>query len=100
MRIDPNQAAQSLPESSPASGQSLASAENRSSAGTPLGEDQAQLSGVHVQVQALAAQASQLPGIRQEKVDALRQAVLDGSYQPSSTQIAEGLFAHMAVQAA
>jgi flagellar biosynthesis anti-sigma factor FlgM len=100
MRIDPNQIAQALPESSRASGPSPANADARASAGSPLGEDQAQLSGVHVQVQTLAAQASQLPEIRQEKVNALRQAVLGGSYQPSSTQVAEGLFAHMVVKAA
>jgi flagellar biosynthesis anti-sigma factor FlgM len=100
MRIDPNQTAQALPESSRSSGQSPASGDTRASAGSPLGEDQAQLSGIHTQVQTLTAQAAQLPEIRQEKVNALRQAVLGGSYQPSAAQVAEGLFAHMVVKAA
>ncbi|MGA7694406.1 MAG: flagellar biosynthesis anti-sigma factor FlgM [Candidatus Sulfotelmatobacter sp.] len=100
MRIDPNAVAQPLLESSRSGSQSPASASTRSSVGNSLGEDQAEVSGIQVQVQALAAQASQLPETRQEKVNALRQAVLDGSYQPSSTQVAEGLFTHMAVKAA
>lgn len=101
MRIDPNQAAQAASESSSrSSSQSSASADSRASASSPLGEDQAQLSDVHVQAQTLAAQASQLPEVREEKVNALRQAVLDGSYQPSSTEVAGALFAHMVVQAA
>jgi flagellar biosynthesis anti-sigma factor FlgM len=100
MRIDPNQAAQALPESNRGSGQSQASADTHVSAGRPLGEDQAQLSGIHAQVQTLTAQAAQLPEIRQEKVNALRQAVLGGSYQPGAAQVAEGLFAHMVGKAA
>ncbi|MFZ0814512.1 MAG: flagellar biosynthesis anti-sigma factor FlgM [Candidatus Sulfotelmatobacter sp.] len=100
MRIDPNQTAQQLPESSRSSGQSPASGDTRASVGSPLGEDQAQLSGIHAQVQTLTAQVAQLPEVRQEKVNALRQAVLGGSYQPSAAQVAEGLFAHMVGKAA
>jgi len=99
MRIDLNPAAQPLPESGRTTNQSPASAEAGSSASHALVGDQAQLSGV-VQVQALAAQISQLPEVRQEKVTALRQAVLSGSYQPSSQQVADALFAHMLVQPA
>lgn len=66
----------------------------------PLGEDEALLSGLHVQVQALVAQASQLPEIRQERVNALRQTVLGGRYQPGSKQIAESVFAHLEMPAA
>jgi len=100
MIIDPNQTAQQLPESSRSSGQSPASGDPRTSAGSALGEDQAQLSDIHAQVQTLTAQAAQLPEVRQEKVNALRQAVLGGSYQPSAAQVAEGLFAHMMGKAA
>src|ERR1700691_2231575 len=98
MRIDPNPAAQAFPESR-SSSPSPASGDTRVSAGNPLGEDQTQLSGIHAQVQTLTAQAAQLPEIRQEKVNALRQAVLGGSYQPSAAQVADGLFAYMAVKA-
>jgi flagellar biosynthesis anti-sigma factor FlgM len=100
MRIDLNPGAQPLPESGRSTNQSPVSADAHSSASGPVGEDQAQLSGVHVQVQALAAQISQLPELRQEKVSALRQMVLGSSYQPSSEQVAEALFAHMLVQPA
>lgn len=101
MRIDSNQGVQPLPESGRTGEQSLPSGGTRSAASSSsLGEDQAQLSSAHVQVQALAAQAAQLPEIRQEKVNALRQVVLEGSYQPSSQQVAEAVFAHMVVKAA
>ena len=92
MRIDPNQGAQPLPESDRTSSQSSAS-QNRASGGSALGEDQAQLSGAHVQ--ALAGQVAQFPEIRQEKVNALRQLVVGGSYQRSSKQVAGALFDHM-----
>jgi flagellar biosynthesis anti-sigma factor FlgM len=102
MRIDLNPGAQPLPESSRSPSQS--SVANASAAGTgassQLGEDQAQLSGAHAQVQSLVAQALQLPEIRQEKVNALRQAMLGGSYQPSSEKVAEGLFTHLVVERA
>jgi negative regulator of flagellin synthesis FlgM len=102
MRIDPNQGAQRLPENEnnvagnpSAAGQSAAS-QSRTAAGNPLGEDQAQLSGAHAQVQALAAQVAQFPEVRQEKVSALKQVVADGSYQVSAKQVAGALFDHMA----
>jgi flagellar biosynthesis anti-sigma factor FlgM len=95
MRIDTNQGAPALAENSRAGSPNAAGAENHSLPGAAVGEDQAQLSGAHAQVQALVAQASQLPEIRQEKVNALRQAVLGGSYQPGATQVAGALFSHM-----
>ena len=94
MRIDPNQGAQPLPESDRTSSQSSAS-QNHVSGGSALGEDQAQLSGAHVQVQALAAQVAQFPDTRLEKVSALRQLVLGDGYQRSSKQLAGALFDHM-----
>jgi len=100
MRIDSNQQTQALPESSRTGNTSPASAEARPAASGALGEDQAQLSGVHAQVQALVGQAAQLPEIRQEKVNALRQVVLGGNYSPAPQQIADSLFEHMVVQAA
>jgi flagellar biosynthesis anti-sigma factor FlgM len=97
MRIDGNQAVQSLPESGRSDGPSLASGDAHSSASNPLGEDQAEFSGARGQVQALAEQVLQLPEIRQEKVNALRQVVLGGNYQISSKQFADAVFAHMLV---
>lgn len=100
MRINPNQGTEPLPETGPASGQSTASAAASSYSSNPLGEDQTQLSGAHVQVQALAAQALQLPEIRQEKVSALRQTILSGTYHPDTQQVADALLTHMLVQPA
>jgi flagellar biosynthesis anti-sigma factor FlgM len=103
MRIDLNQTPQALPESSRsggATGTSAASAETRAAASSVLGEDQAQLSGGHVQVQALVAVALQFPEIRQEKVSTLRQAVEGGSYHPGSQQVADAVFAHLLVEPA
>jgi flagellar biosynthesis anti-sigma factor FlgM len=95
MRINPNQGVEPLPETSRSSVQSQASPASNNYANNPLGEDQAQLSGAHLQVQALAAQAAQLSEIRQEKVSALRQAILGGNYHPAVEQVADALFAHM-----
>lgn len=95
MRIDGNQAAQSLPESGRSGSPSPVTGSSTNSVGSPLGEDQAQFSGAQAQVQALAEQTLQLPEIRQEKVNALRQVVLVGTYQISPQQVAEAVFAHM-----
>jgi flagellar biosynthesis anti-sigma factor FlgM len=102
MRIDLNPGAQPLPESSRSSNQSAAASASAAgaAASSALGEDQAQLSGAHAQVQGLVAQALQLPEIRQEKVNSLRQALLGGSYQPNPAQVADALFAHLTVEKA
>ena len=57
--------------------------------------DQAQISGAHIQVEALAAQASQLPEVRQAKVNALRDAVESGQYRPDPANIASSLMSEM-----
>lgn len=97
MRIDSNHAAQALPESenstSAASGKT--GAFTSSADASSLGEDQAELSGVHIQVQALVGQALQLPEIRPERVQALRQAVASGQYQPSPQEVAGALLSNV-----
>jgi flagellar biosynthesis anti-sigma factor FlgM len=96
MRIDLNHESQPLPETSRSSAQSTAAAATSASASQTLGgEDQAELSGAHAQVQALVAQASQLPEIREERVQVLRQAVVDGSYSTNPEDVAGALFAHL-----
>lgn len=101
MRIDSNQNGQAVSDSnrpggSPQTARSgLNLTTNNLSANTNTNEDQAQLSGGHVLVQALAAQASQLPELRQEKVSALRQAVQSGDYQPDPEQVAGALISHL-----
>jgi flagellar biosynthesis anti-sigma factor FlgM len=124
MRIDGNQAARTLRESgtsgrpTAASGvlsnvmsnvmssvlSSVLSGDARSSTSRPLGrslgEDQARFSGARWQVQALRERALQFPEIRQEKVDALRAAVLGGNYQIDSKQLADAMFSHLITPAA
>jgi flagellar biosynthesis anti-sigma factor FlgM len=99
MRIDSNQNAPAVSENSRSAASPQAANSSSSTAGSVLsvsaGEDQAQLSGAHVLVQALAAQASQLPEVRQEKVSALRQAVQNGDYRPDPEQVAGALFSHL-----
>jgi flagellar biosynthesis anti-sigma factor FlgM len=101
MRIDSNQGTQPLPESGRSSNQTTASDRTASPSGSSvLGEDQAQLSDTHVQIQALVAQVAQLPETNQGKINALRQAVVAGTYQPNSDQVADALFANMVVKLA
>jgi flagellar biosynthesis anti-sigma factor FlgM len=95
MRIDLGQAAQPLPENDRTGKPGASNAETRPAASSSRGEDQAQLSGGHAKVHALAAEVLQFPEIRQEKVNALRQVVLEGSYRPSPNQVADAVFAHM-----
>jgi len=71
---------------------------NTSAGRLDAGPDQTQLSGAHTQVQALAAQASQLPEVRETKIQALREAVQGGQYRPNPDNIARGLISEMAVR--
>jgi flagellar biosynthesis anti-sigma factor FlgM len=96
MRINLDHATQPLPESTRAAAQNSPAA--GSSATKPLGQDQTQLGGGHAQVQALAAQALQLPEVRAERVDALRQVVQSGRYQASPGAVAGAVFSHMLVE--
>jgi len=103
MRIDPHSAAQGLPEIEKSVNQSGVSGAKDTSPQTSnaaLGEDEAQLSGTHIQAQALTAQALQFPEVRQEKVNALRQVVEDGRYGPGSDRIAEAMLGHMTIEPA
>jgi flagellar biosynthesis anti-sigma factor FlgM len=98
MRIDLNPEAQVLPEVGRTANQNPPSAAGQSSAASPVGQDQTQLSGVYAQIRSLIDHASQLPEAAEPKVSVLRQMVLGGSYQPSSEHVAQALFAHMLVQ--
>jgi flagellar biosynthesis anti-sigma factor FlgM len=97
MRIDVNHEPQTLPETSRSSAQSTSAAAAASASASRVlgGEDQTDLSGAHAQVLALVAQASQLPEIREERVQALRQAVERGGYSTSPEAVAGALVAHM-----
>jgi flagellar biosynthesis anti-sigma factor FlgM len=96
MRNDPNPQAQPVPDSNRNGNPSLASNSAGSASSSLLGEDQASLSGTPGQFEAVASEAAQFPEIRQERVNALRQSVLEGSYKPTSDQIAGSIFEHLA----
>jgi flagellar biosynthesis anti-sigma factor FlgM len=99
MRIDLNPAAQALSENhrSGAAGTTATgnSATSHAATGGLGEEDQAELCRAHAQVQALVAQAAQLPDVREERVQALRQAIQRGYYQSSPEEVAGAVFAHM-----
>ena len=96
MRIDFNSGTQPVDESRLGAGQSRnASATSASEA--ELGQDETSLSSTHTQVQGLVAQAMHLPEVRQEKVQALRQAVSSGRYRAEAKQTAGSLFANLTV---
>ena len=93
MRIDFHYDPQPVAEN-----QTRSAANAATTAGSPIsgsGEDQAQLSGSHAHVAALAAQVAQLPEVRQEKVQALRQLILGGQYHPGAEKIAGAMVSHM-----
>jgi flagellar biosynthesis anti-sigma factor FlgM len=56
-------------------------------------EDVAHLSTGSDAVQTLKAQLDRVPEIRQQKVDSLKQALVEGSYQIYPQQIAAAMFA-------
>lgn len=58
---------------------------------TQPAEDQASLSLDTVGISALAAKAMQMPEIRQDKVDALRQTIRQGQYQVDPTKVADAM---------
>ena len=98
MRIDTSHGPQPSAESERSSPQGSAAGAGVSAGSAPggiLGEDQAQLSGAHTQVAALAAQASQLPEVRQERVQSLRQAVESGNYYASPDEVAGAIVTHL-----
>lgn len=94
MRIDFQSNPQALPEANRASSQS-AQAASSSVTPTQAAADQAQWSGAHVQVEALAAQAGQLPEIREQRVQSLRAAVAGGSYRADAREVAGAMLAEM-----
>jgi len=93
MRIDLNHEPQPIPESNRSGAPSAAAASH--SVGSTVKEDQAQFSGAHVQVEALAAQVLRLPEVREERVRALRQAIQSGQNPASPGKVASALFVHM-----
>ena len=90
MKID---APISLPENIPTSkvSRSGSSAAGSRSAATDSGQDRAQLSADSATVEHLKARLAHVPDIRQDRVDALRQAVNGGNYHVADQQLGEAI---------
>ena len=90
MRID---AQLPLPENiqTPNVTRSGSSAQQNPAAQVTSGQDKAHLSVDNGTVQQLKSALSQLPEVRQERVNALRQAVNSGGYQVSNQQLADAI---------
>jgi len=97
MRVDLHYGPPSAPELR-SGGTPNGSAPSEGAGRAASGEDQAVLSGAHVQVAALAAQASQLPEMREERVQALRHAVASGEYHPDPQKVAGAVIEHLAIR--
>jgi flagellar biosynthesis anti-sigma factor FlgM len=100
MKINSDHGAQPLAESGRPNTPSATAANARASSPISLGQDQAQLSGAGAQVASLTAQALQLPEVRQERVQALRQAVQFGNYELNPQAVAGSLLDHLTLPSA
>ena len=56
-----------------------------------IGEDQATLSSDSASISNLTAKAMQSPEVREDRIEALRQAIQNGSYQIDPKKIAEAM---------
>jgi flagellar biosynthesis anti-sigma factor FlgM len=100
MRIDPNLAMQQLPENGRPGTQPTTAGSGDGPISNLMGPDQTQLSGAHTHIQALVAQAAQMPEVRQARVESLRQALDSGNYCPGTDEVAAALILHMMVEPA
>lgn len=72
-------------------GQAAASAVSGTGAEPEIGEDKATLSSDSASIEALTAKALQSTEVRQDKVEALRQAIQNGTYKLEPDKIAEAM---------
>jgi negative regulator of flagellin synthesis FlgM len=90
MRIDASLPLPENQQTSKVAGSGSSVQQNRS-APASSSQDDAQLSADNRVIQNLKAQLAKLPEVRQDRVDALRQAVNNGSYLVSSQQLADAI---------
>ena len=93
MRIDLNHKLQNVADIG-SSEQSSVRAQNNA-VKTNFADDRAELSPDQVRAQSLASQANDLPEVRQEKVNALGQAIQQGRYNVTPEQTAEAMMEDM-----
>lgn len=72
-------------------GQAAAAAISGMQADPEVGEDKATLSADSTNIQALTAKAMESREVRQDKIEALRQAVQNGTYKIEPDKIAEAM---------
>ncbi len=96
MRIDFHYGPQTVSETDRSTARNSTTTANSAASKVPA-EDDSQLLGAHAQVQALAAQASTLPEVREDRVQSLRLAIQNGHYQACPENIAGALLSHMAL---
>jgi negative regulator of flagellin synthesis FlgM len=82
-----------LPESLQSDKVARSGSQTQQSSSAPVnsGQDQTQLSVGGQTIQQLKSSLSQVPEVRQERVDALRQVVSSGSYQVSDQQLSDAI---------
>lgn len=68
---------------------------DRAESGKPVDTDSVELSGRAKQLQAYRLALSDMPPVRKELVNQLRQEIHDGSYGPNERLIAEGIAREM-----
>jgi negative regulator of flagellin synthesis FlgM len=89
MRIDLNQAAASqiANETSP----NQVNADNAATSGLAGGEDRTTLTSTQQSLNALVSTAMSSPEIRQDRVDSLKQAIANGTYELDPEKIASSM---------
>jgi flagellar biosynthesis anti-sigma factor FlgM len=99
MRIDPNQPylnnVNSDAVENKKTGNSLSGTTSPADGSSVEGGDTVQLSGTLAQVQQLKVQLAQTPDVRTDRVNALRQQVLQGTYAPTNDQIAGAMMSEI-----
>ncbi len=65
--------------------------------GSAVARDEAQLSSSQDQLHTLALQAMQLPEVRSQRVQSLREAIQSGQYQREPAQIAEAMLVNSVI---
>ena len=87
MRIDPN-----VPTSNSGPSEHVSDSKSTGSARSGAGvEQRGQLAGDSASISALATQLGNFPSVRQERVQAVRNAVQSGTYKVDSSQVAQSM---------
>jgi flagellar biosynthesis anti-sigma factor FlgM len=99
MRIDPNQPylnnVNSDAVENKKTGNFLSGTTSAADGSSVEGGDTVQLSGTLAQAQQLKLQLAQTPDIRADRVSALRQQILQGTYAPTNDQIAGAMMSEI-----